>query len=46
MLISNLFLNTINHNISNGTINIELTKDRLTFSNTGTLVPLQTEKNV
>lgn len=44
MLISNLFLNTINHNISNGTINIELTKDRLTFSNTGTLVPLQTEK--
>jgi signal transduction histidine kinase len=44
MLISNLFLNTINHNISNGTINIELTKDRLTFSNTGILVPLQTEK--
>lgn len=44
MLISNLFLNTINHNISNGKINIELTIDRLTFSNTGTLVPLQTEK--
>ncbi len=44
MLISNLFLNTINHNTLNGQINVKLTNDRLTFSNTGTLLPLQTEK--
>ncbi|UPT71010.1 MAG: HAMP domain-containing histidine kinase [Flavobacterium sp. JAD_PAG50586_2] len=44
MLISNLFLNTINHNIFNGQINIKLNNDRLLFSNTGALLPLQTEK--
>lgn len=44
MLISNLFLNTINHNVLNGEINIKLTNDRLLFSNTGALLPLQTEK--
>jgi len=44
MLISNLFLNTINHNVLNGQINIKLTNDRLLFSNTGSLLPLQTEK--
>ena len=44
MLISNLFLNTINHNVLNGQISVKLTNDRIVFSNTGTLLPLQTEK--
>lgn len=44
MLISNLFLNTINHNELNGQIIVKLTNDSITFSNTGTLLPLQTEK--
>jgi two-component system sensor histidine kinase ArlS len=44
MLISNLFLNTINHNVLNGQIIVKLTNDSITFSNTGTLLPLQTEK--
>lgn len=44
MLISNLFLNTINHNELNGQIVIKLTNGRITFSNTGTLLPLQSEK--
>ncbi len=44
MLISNLFLNTINHNVLNGTIHIKLTAEKLIFSNSGALVPLQTEK--
>ena len=44
MLISNLFLNTINHNVLNGQIIVKLTNDSISFSNTGTLLPLQTEK--
>jgi two-component system sensor histidine kinase ArlS len=44
ILISNLFLNSINHNTLNGLINIKLTNERLTFSNSGSLLPLQTEK--
>lgn len=44
MLISNLFLNAINHNILKGKIFVKLTKDRIIFSNTGALLPLQTEK--
>lgn len=44
MLISNLFLNTINHNVHEGKIFVKLTKDRIIFSNTGALLPLQTEK--
>ena len=44
MLISNLFLNTINHNVHKGKIFVKLTKDRIIFSNTGALLPLQTEK--
>ncbi len=44
MLISNLFLNTINHNTQNGQIIVKLTNDKLTFINTGTQLPLQTEK--
>ncbi|MEM0576464.1 sensor histidine kinase [Flavobacterium polysaccharolyticum] len=43
-LINNLFLNTINHNILNGKIHIKLTTDSIVFSNTGVLLPLQTEK--
>jgi signal transduction histidine kinase len=35
ILISNLFLNAIRHNVSNGKIIISLTNDALTFSNTG-----------
>ena len=44
MLISNLFLNTINHNQLNGQIFVKLTNHSITFANTGTLLPLQTEK--
>ncbi len=44
MLISNLFLNTINHNELNGQIMVKLTNHSITFANTGTLLPLQTEK--
>jgi len=44
MLISNLFLNAINHNVLKGKIFVKLTKDRIIFSNTGALQPLQTEK--
>lgn len=44
MLINNLFLNTINHNVHKGKIFVKLTKDRIIFSNTGALLPLQTEK--
>ena len=44
MLISNLFLNAINHNILNGEIIVKLTIDRIMFSNTGALEPLKTEK--
>ena len=44
MLISNLFLNTINHNVHKGKIFVKLTKDRIIFSNTGALLSLQTEK--
>lgn len=44
MLVSNLFLNTINHNVLKGQITIKLTNNRLLFSNSGALSPLQTEK--
>lgn len=40
ILISNLFLNAIKHNIENGKIEITLTKHELIFSNTGLLHPL------
>lgn len=44
VLISNLFLNAIRHNVQNGTIIVCLTKEKLTFSNTGINTPLnQTE---
>ncbi len=44
ILISNLFLNTINHNELNGQIIVKLTNESIIFSNTGTLLPLHTEK--
>ncbi|PWA10527.1 sensor histidine kinase [Flavobacterium laiguense] len=43
ILISNLFLNTINHNIINGIINVVLDKNSLIFSNTG--IPKSLEIN-
>ncbi|MFV5690240.1 sensor histidine kinase [Flavobacterium sp. ZT3R25] len=44
VLISNLFLNAINHNIENGYINVVLDKNSLIFSNTGISKSLVTEK--
>jgi two-component system sensor histidine kinase ArlS len=44
ILIKNLFLNAINHNIENGSINIMLNKKSLVFSNTGEPRSLQTDK--
>ncbi|MFV7234859.1 sensor histidine kinase [Flavobacterium sp. ZB4R12] len=44
ILISNLFLNTINHNITNGIINVVLEKNSLVFSNTGISKSLETNK--
>lgn len=44
ILISNLFLNAINHNTENGTIEIILTKNKLSVSNTGSLQSLKTDK--
>lgn len=44
MLISNLFLNAINHNELNGQILVKLSKDRITFANTGILLPLETKR--
>lgn len=42
ILISNLFLNAIKHNIPQGQITITLTKERLIFSNTGQAYSLNT----
>lgn len=44
ILISNLFLNAVNHNIANGKINVDLTEKALIFSNTGMGNPLVTDK--
>lgn len=43
-LIRNLFLNAINHNIQNGSIDITLAQNSLTFSNTGESKSLETHK--
>lgn len=40
ILISNLFLNAIRHNVTNGLITVKLTNDSLIFSNTGSMQPL------
>lgn len=44
ILISNLFLNAIKHNTSNGEINVTLSNNSLLFSNTGQAQPLVTDK--
>lgn len=44
ILVSNLFLNAIQHNIPNGNIHIKLSKQALTFSNLGTKHPLSIDK--
>jgi two-component system sensor histidine kinase ArlS len=44
ILISNLFLNAINHNTENGTIEIILNTNKLTVSNTGASQSLKTDK--
>jgi len=44
VLINNLFLNSIRHNVENGRIIITTTKNTITFSNTGTTNPLNSEK--
>lgn len=44
ILISNLFLNAIRHNIINGQIEVSLTKQELIFSNTGKDKPLDSKR--
>ncbi len=44
ILISNLFLNSIKHNIENGSVRIVLTETSLLFSNTGIEKPLENTK--
>ncbi|MFC4510209.1 sensor histidine kinase [Flavobacterium buctense] len=44
ILVNNLFINTINHNVNGGQINVNLTSKGLIFSNTGALLPLKTER--
>lgn len=44
ILISNLFLNAIRHNINDGIIVITLTNQSLTFSNSGQATPLVSDK--
>lgn len=44
VLINNLFLNAIRHNVKGGTIIIRTTADALSFSNSGEQIPLATEK--
>ncbi|MFM9945184.1 MAG: sensor histidine kinase [Bacteroidia bacterium] len=44
ILISNLFLNAIRHNINDGKIIITLTNQSLTFSNSGQATPLVSDK--
>lgn len=44
VLISNLFLNAIKHNIEGGQINIAMQENKLVFSNSGHSSPLNTDK--
>jgi signal transduction histidine kinase len=44
ILISNLFLNAIRHNIINGQVEVTLTKQELIFSNTGKDKPIDSER--
>lgn len=43
VLISNLFLNSVKHNLAGGAIIISITKNRLTFLNSGLPIPLKKE---
>lgn len=44
ILISNIFMNAIRHNVTNGQILIKLTESSIVFSNTGVLQSLNKEK--
>lgn len=44
ILISNLFLNAVKHNINDGQITITLTNNKLVFTNSGQMQPLNTDK--
>ena len=44
ILVNNLFLNAIRHNILNGSVTITTTKNSLTFTNTGVNTSLDTQK--
>jgi len=44
ILISNLFLNAIKHNIKGGRININICENKLEFSNSGQTIPLESDK--
>lgn len=44
VMINNLFMNAIRHNIKDGTILVSLTDDTLTFANSGQEMPLDAEK--
>lgn len=44
VLISNLFLNAIRHNVANGEITVSLSNHSITFSNTGLPKPLVSDK--
>ena len=44
ILISNLFLNAVKHNINDGQITITLTNNKLVFINSGQVQPLNTDK--
>ena len=44
ILISNLFLNAVKHNIKYGQITITLTNNKLVFTNSGQMQPLNTDK--
>ncbi len=44
ILINNLFMNAIRHNIQNGTIEIKVFENAITFSNTGSLKALSEDK--
>ena len=44
ILVNNLFLNAVKHNIKNGQISITLNSNKLVFTNSGQIQPLNTDK--
>lgn len=44
ILVNNLFLNAVKHNIKNGQITITLNSNKLVFTNSGQIQPLNTNK--